>query len=96
MCFLYASLYNVVFGIQYSSFSQCHRLWRQLTPTFLLVPSHTASASATWPQIKTCRPYNSSPLKSSWKTALTSCFLLILPMALRGMWSTTRRTWGIL
>lgn len=38
----------------------------------------------------------SSPLKSSWKMALTSCFLLILPMALRGMWSTTRSTCGIL
>lgn len=38
----------------------------------------------------------SSPLKSSWKMALTSCFLLILPMAFRGILSTTLSTCGIL
>ena len=38
----------------------------------------------------------SSPLNSSANTSFTRFFLLILPMALRGIWSTTRRTCGIL
>lgn len=41
-------------------------------------------------------PHISSPLKSSKNTWRSRFFLLILPMAFRGMWSTMRRTWGIL
>lgn len=85
-------LYNVAFGIQYSSLSQ----YRQRSCSSFRMASHTTPASATRPQVKPSQSYSSSPLKSSSNTALTSCFLLILPMALRGMWSTTRRTWGIL
>ena len=42
------------------------------------------------------KSYISSPLYSSLKMACTSCFLLILPMAFRGMLSTSFITWGIL
>lgn len=46
--------------------------------------------------VKSSPFYISSPLKSSWKIALTNCFLLIFPIAFRGMWSTTLSTCGIL
>lgn len=85
---------NVVL-VQYNSLSQSHKFGDRclLVQIFIFVSQHLSLRHG---QTRHSRSYSSSPLKSSWKTALTSCFLLILPMALRGMWSTTRRTCGIL